>query len=119
MAVSIPLRFARSLSLARMRPNVPSIDFKPFLHGSAGDCQRIASEIDKALSSVGFIQLHNHGIELHKIDACLQWVSRVTPSFNTSWLVILNADRLQLAEQTTFRAFRVWEGDNQSIFSVT
>jgi isopenicillin N synthase-like dioxygenase len=71
-----------------MRPTVPSIDFKPFLHGSASDRQRIASEIDKALSSVGFIQLHNHGIEPHKIDACLQWVGRVTPSCNTSWLVV-------------------------------
>ncbi len=64
-----------------MRPTVPSIDFKPFLHGSAGDRQRIASEIDEALSSVGFIQLHNHGIEQHTVDACFQWVSRITHSY--------------------------------------
>jgi len=32
-----------------------SIDLNPFLYGSAGDRQRIASEIDEALGSVGFI----------------------------------------------------------------
>jgi isopenicillin N synthase-like dioxygenase len=58
-----------------MHPAIPSIDFKPFLRGSAGDRQRIASTIDEALSSVGFIRLHNHGIEQRKIDACFQWVS--------------------------------------------
>lgn len=60
-----------------MRPTVPSIDFKPFLHGSAGDRQLIASEIDEALGSVGFIQLHNHGIEQHKVDDCFQWSKRL------------------------------------------
>lgn len=56
-----------------MPPTVPSIDFKPFLCGSASDRLRIASEIDEALSSVGFIQLHNHGIEQHKVHECFQW----------------------------------------------
>jgi len=65
-----------------MPPTIPSIDFEPFLHGSAGERQRTASELDEALSSVGFIQLHNHGIEPHKVDACFQWVGRVTPSCN-------------------------------------
>jgi len=54
-----------------MHPTVPSIDFKPFLGGTA---------IDEALSSVGFIQLHNHGIEQQQVDACFQWVSRITHS---------------------------------------
>jgi len=75
-----------------MRPTVPSIDLKPFLYGSSGDRQRIASEIDEALGSVGFIQLHNHGIEQHKVDKCFQWVSRITPSSNTSASVVPNAD---------------------------
>jgi len=70
MPLSIPLRFARSFSLARMRPTVPYFDLKPFLYGSAGDRQRIASEIDEALGPVGFIQLYNHGIEQHKVDEC-------------------------------------------------
>jgi len=58
-----------------MHPTIPSIDFNPFLRGSAGDRQRIASAIDLALSSVGFIHLHNHGIEQRKVDRCFQWVS--------------------------------------------
>jgi isopenicillin N synthase-like dioxygenase len=53
-----------------MRPTVPYFDLKPFLYGSAGDRQRIASEIDEALGPVGFIQLYNHGIEQHKVDEC-------------------------------------------------
>ncbi len=58
-----------------MHPSITSIDFEPFLRGSAGDRQRIAPASDDALSSVGFIRLHNHGIEQRKIDRCLQWVS--------------------------------------------
>ncbi len=57
-----------------MHSNIPSIDFNPFLRGSADDRQRIAFAVDKALSSVGFLQLHNHGIEQRKVDACFQWV---------------------------------------------
>ena len=57
-----------------MNSTVPSIDFKPFLCGSSSDRREIASEIDEALGSVGFIQLCNHGIEQHKVDACFQWV---------------------------------------------
>lgn len=75
MSLSIPLRFARRFRTSQMRPTVPSTDFKPFLCGSTGDRQRIASEVDEALSSVGFIQLRNHGIEQHKVDAGFQWVS--------------------------------------------
>ncbi len=75
MFSSMPLRFARSFRLAQMHPTIPSIDFSPFLRGSAGDRQRIASAVDEALSSVGFIRLHNHGIEQRKVDACFQRVS--------------------------------------------
>ncbi|KAL9128123.1 MAG: hypothetical protein Q9217_003144 [Psora testacea] len=61
--------------LKEMHPTIPSIDFNPFLRGSAGGRQRIASAINGALSSVGFIHLHNHGIEQRKIDACFHWES--------------------------------------------
>ena len=57
---------------------VPSIDFKPFCDGSARDRQRVASELDAALSSIGFIELRNHGIEQHKIDTCFQWACNFT-----------------------------------------
>lgn len=68
------LRLARSFTNVHMNPTVPSIDFKPFLCGSSSDRLGIASEIDEALSSVGFFQLRNHGIEQYKVDACFQWV---------------------------------------------
>lgn len=70
MSLSTPLRFTRGFRHAHMRPTVPSIDFKPFLPGSAGDRQRIAPEFDETLHSMGFIQLRNHGMEQHKVDAC-------------------------------------------------
>jgi len=114
MPLSIPLRFARSFSLARMRPTVPSIDLQPFLYGSAGDRQRIASEIDEALGSVGFIQLHNHGIEQHKVDACFQWVSRITHSYNTSAPVALNADSTANCRANVFSPFQS-PGRGQSV----
>ena len=75
MLSSIPLRVARNLRLAQNHAAIPSIDFSPFLRGSAGDRQQIASAIDEALSSVGFVRLHNHGIEQRKVDACFQRVS--------------------------------------------
>ena len=65
---------ARSSTNVHMNPSIPFIDFKPFLCGSSSDRLRIASEIDEALSSVGFIELRNHGIEQHKVDTCFQWV---------------------------------------------
>ena len=106
MPLSISLRFARSFSLARMRPTVPSIDFKPFLYGSPGDRQRIASEIDEALGSVGFIQLHNHGIEQYRVDECFQWVSPITLSCNTSAPVALNADSTTNCRANVFSLFQ-------------
>lgn len=51
-----------------MRLTVSSIDFILFLCGSAGDRQRIASEIDEALSSVEFIKLRNYSIKQYKMD---------------------------------------------------
>lgn len=74
MFTSKPLQFARSYKVAQMQPAIPSIDFNAFLHGSTGDRLRIASTIDGALSSVGFIRLHNHGIEQRKINVCFEWV---------------------------------------------
>lgn len=55
--------------------NIPLIDFGPFLHGCVEERKRVASAVDAALSSVGFIYLTNHGIEQGKIDTCFQWVS--------------------------------------------
>ena len=65
-----------------MPPTIPSIDFNPFLCGSAGDRQRIASDIDEALRLVGFIRLRNHGIEQHMVEACFQWVIQIIGSYN-------------------------------------
>ena len=55
--------------------NIPSINFDPFLHGSADDRKHVASAVDAALSSAGFMYLENHGIERHKVDKCFELVS--------------------------------------------
>src|SRR5437762_5449175 len=58
-----------------MSSAIPLIDFDPFLNGSARDREHVASTIDAALSSVGFIYLSNHGIDQCKVDECFNWVS--------------------------------------------
>ena len=57
-----------------MHPRIPSVDFSGF-HDSIRHRQQIASEIDNALSTIGFFYLINHGIEQRKIEACFEWVS--------------------------------------------
>ena len=54
---------------------IPSIDFSSYNHGSVADRKHTASAIDEALSSVGFIYLHNHGLDQRKVETCFQWVS--------------------------------------------
>ena len=54
---------------------IPVIDFGPFLVGCDEDRLRIATEFDRALRSVGFIYLCNHGIDQTKINTCFEWVS--------------------------------------------
>jgi isopenicillin N synthase-like dioxygenase len=66
-----------------MYPSIPSIDFSGF-HGSVRDRQQVASEIDNALSTIGFFYLINHGIEQHKIDAYFEWVSLIIHPLLTS-----------------------------------
>jgi hypothetical protein len=55
-------------------PDIPLIDFSPFLHGSARDRAQVASSIDKAFKSCGFMYLRNHGIDQRKVDECFEWV---------------------------------------------
>lgn len=57
-------------------PDIPLIDFKPFLHGSILDREDVATAVDAGLRSTGFIYLRNHGIDLRRIDECFKWVSR-------------------------------------------
>ncbi|MCJ1245559.1 hypothetical protein MMC30_002763 [Trapelia coarctata] len=56
--------------------DIPVIDFKPFLHGSAIDRQHVASTVDEALRSVGFLYITNHGIDQRKIDESFHWSKR-------------------------------------------
>lgn len=58
-----------------MYPEIPAIDFRRFLAGSIWDRQRVASEVDNALGSVGFFYLINHGIDQGTIDTYFDWVS--------------------------------------------
>ncbi|CZR55873.1 related to gibberellin 20-oxidase [Phialocephala subalpina] len=57
-------------------PDIPLIDFGPFLHGSARDRAQVASSIDAAFRCHGFIYLSNHGIEQGKLDECFEWSRR-------------------------------------------
>lgn len=69
------LTSGNSLPKMVMNGDIPWVDFKAFLHGSARDRERVASTNDAALSSVGFIYLSNHGIDQGKVDECFRWVS--------------------------------------------
>lgn len=55
-------------------PDIPLIDFGPFLNGSAEDRTRVAVSIDAAFKSHGFIYLSNHGIDQRKVDEYFKWV---------------------------------------------
>ncbi|KAG9227981.1 thymine dioxygenase [Amylocarpus encephaloides] len=57
-------------------PDIPLIDFGPFLNGSAGDRTQVAASIDVAFKSHGFIYLRNHGINQRKVDECFRWSKR-------------------------------------------
>ena len=54
---------------------VPLIDFNQFLHGSTDERERVASIIDEAFRSVGFLYLCNHGIDEEKVNECFRRVS--------------------------------------------
>jgi isopenicillin N synthase-like dioxygenase len=52
------------------------IDFSYFRIGSIQDRKQIASEIDDAFKTTGFLFLQNHGIPQSRIDACFEQVSQ-------------------------------------------
>ena len=54
---------------------VPLINFSQFLHGSTDDRKRVASIIDEAFRSAGFLYLCNHGIDEEKVNECFHRVS--------------------------------------------
>ncbi|KAF2194699.1 Clavaminate synthase-like protein [Zopfia rhizophila CBS 207.26] len=63
-----------------MSSDIPTIDFGRF-ERSEKDGTQLASEIDAALSTVGFLHLVNHGIEQGKIDESFQWVRAKSRKF--------------------------------------
>lgn len=65
-------------------PDIPLIDFSPFLNGSAQDRARVAFSIDEAFKSHGFIYLSNHGIDQRKVDECFEWVRTFLKILNDS-----------------------------------
>ena len=54
---------------------IPLIDFDQFLHGSTDERIKVASTIDAAFRSVGFLYVSNYGIDEDKVNECLRWVS--------------------------------------------
>lgn len=59
---------------------IPLIDFDQFLNGSTDQREQVASAIDAAFRSVGFLYVSNHGIDQDKVDECFQWVTARLPS---------------------------------------
>jgi hypothetical protein len=57
-------------------PDIPLVDFTPFLYGSICYREQVAASIDAGLNSTGFIYLINHGINQNRVDECFNWVSR-------------------------------------------
>ncbi|MCJ1224383.1 hypothetical protein MMC12_001028 [Toensbergia leucococca] len=77
--ISTALRAAKVNAQSPMmgsKSKLPLIDFGFFLRGSVDERVHVASAIDEALSSIGFIYLSNCGINQHKVDECLQWSKR-------------------------------------------
>lgn len=62
---------------------IPRIDFDRFLNGSANERWHVASSIDAAFGSHGFVYLSNHGIDGDVIDECFAWVLPRFPSCST------------------------------------
>src|SRR5436305_2922034 len=77
--------------------SIPLVDFHPFLQGSHLDQKTVATQIDHAFRTVGFVYLFNHGIPQEKVDECFQWVHislQIVFSFafvvvviDTQWLI--------------------------------
>ena len=69
-------------------PDIPLIDFGPFLKGSEDDRTQVAVSIDAAFKSHGFIYLSNHGVDQRKVDECFRWVWNLAASMFVAVLTI-------------------------------
>ena len=74
------MRDQQQEEISRMNPidEIPVIDFQPFLTGNTLYKKSVASAIDTALNSIGFIYISNHGIDQSKVDECFNWVSYIS-----------------------------------------
>lgn len=99
-------------------PDIPLIDFRPFLLGSPSERENVASSVDAGLCSTGFIYLQNHGIDQRKIDECFDMVSRSFDrqllSFSSIECFQTSANMQQCSEHTLLRASRGWEEAHSS-----
>lgn len=93
-------------------PDIPLVDFEPFLNGRLHDRERVAAFVDAGLSSTGFIYLGNHGIDQQKIDECFSWVSGYFPILYIYTLDLVQAEakpcqltREEIIEQALLRHF--------------
>ncbi|KAF2755964.1 Clavaminate synthase-like protein [Pseudovirgaria hyperparasitica] len=59
-----------------MAGQISVIDFGRFIGGSTNERKSVAYDIDKALTTSGFLSLINHGIEQSIIDECFYWSER-------------------------------------------
>lgn len=59
-----------------IQSSIPLIDFDLFRNGSTDEREMVASNIDAAFRSVGFVYLSNYGIDQYKVDECFRWSKR-------------------------------------------
>lgn len=64
--------------MSATEPSIPLIDFDSFLNGSADERRHVASSIDAAFRSDGFIYLKTHGIDGDTVDECFVWVNNLS-----------------------------------------
>jgi isopenicillin N synthase-like dioxygenase len=55
--------------------DTPIVDFAKATSGTPNEKTHIASQIDKAFRTVGFVYLKNHGVPREKVEECFDWVS--------------------------------------------
>lgn len=60
---------------SEIHSEIPTVNFGAFSTRSTEDRRQIAYEVDRALRSVGFFYLRDHGIDQEKIDTYFEMVS--------------------------------------------
>jgi isopenicillin N synthase-like dioxygenase len=55
--------------------DIPIVDFGAFLKDTQEEKEQVATQIDNAFRTAGFMYLKNHGVPRSMIEECFSWVS--------------------------------------------